>query len=88
MNLFIELSEKSRKMVRVIDKKKIPGNLGDPIVEEITVIERLFFINFKFIYRRINNKIFKYKNDRYKEVSWIYDRDIEGYFLLPVYNGN
>ncbi len=69
-------------MVKVIKKDIIQIN-PDEVVEEITVIERIFFMDFKYVYRKVHGIIFRYKNGRYKQVSWM-DSDVENYFKIPI----
>jgi hypothetical protein len=69
-------------MIKVISKDIIEINQGE-VIEEITIIEKLFWINFKRVYRKVHGTIFRYKNGRYREIGWR-DRDVENYFKLPV----
>ena len=69
-------------MVKVIKKDIIQIN-PDEVVEEITVIERIFFMDFKYVYRKVHGIIFRYKNGRYKQISWM-DSDVKNYFKIPI----
>tara|TARA_R110002049_G_scaffold231127_2_gene403412 strand:+ start:13554 stop:13766 length:213 start_codon:yes stop_codon:yes gene_type:complete len=69
-------------MIKLISKDIIEINPGE-VVEEIVVVERLFWINFKFTYRKVHGTIFRYKNGRYRQISWR-DWDVANYFKLPI----
>tara|TARA_R110002020_G_scaffold100855_5_gene238102 strand:- start:26873 stop:27085 length:213 start_codon:yes stop_codon:yes gene_type:complete len=69
-------------MIKVISKDIIEINPGEVVVE-ITVIERLFWINFKQVFRKVHGAIFRYKNGRYRKITWR-DSGVENYFKLPI----
>jgi hypothetical protein len=69
-------------MVRLISKDILEINPGE-VVEEITVIKRIFFMNFKIVYRKVHGTIFRYKNGRYRELSLLSYMGVSNYFKIP-----
>lgn len=69
-------------MIKVISKDIIEINPGEAI-EEITIIERLLWMNFKRVFRKVHGTIFRYKNGRYKQIGWR-DCDVKNYFKIPI----
>ena len=69
-------------MVKVISRDFIEINPGE-VIEELVIVERLFWINFKQVYRKVHGTVFRYKNGRYREVGLL-DRDVKNLFKLPV----
>ena len=69
-------------MVRVISKDLIEINPGE-VVEEITIVETIFFIKLTRVYRKVHGNIFRYNKYGYKKISWL-ESDIKSYFDIPV----
>ena len=70
------------QMVKVISRDFIEINPGE-VVEEVVVNERIFWVNFKKVYRRVHGSIFRYKYGRYSQVD-PRDWEIRNYFKLPI----
>lgn len=71
------------QMVKLISKDVIEINPGE-VVEEIVVNKRIFWVDFKKVYRRVHGNIFRYKYGRYRQIDPRDFWEIKNYFNLPI----
>tara|TARA_R110002049_G_scaffold245028_4_gene418887 strand:- start:369 stop:581 length:213 start_codon:yes stop_codon:yes gene_type:complete len=69
-------------MIKILSNDIVEINPGE-VVEEIKISKKILFWEIKRTYRKVHGTVFRYKNGRYQQISWL-DWDIKNLFDIPV----